>query len=144
MSDRRAKAETEEGAEEGSSQQGQRRTADPLHPSSTHYSYYSQQSSAHPTYPPSTSSAREAVAGYAQYRPVAGATASSHPGAPQFHQAASTINPRASTHQVTPDSRQGAPTSEYTSPPSGLRRRFQQSPAISAKSAPKRPRHSGT
>ena len=139
MSDRRSKAETGEGAEQGSSH-GPRRPSDPLHPSPPHHSYYSQQS-AHVQYPPSNT--REGISAYASYRARSGAPMPLHRGAVPYAHGPPPVNPRSSAHQVTPDSRQPPIPSEFMSPPSSVRRRYAQSPPPSSKSATKRPRRSG-
>ena len=146
MSERRSKAESGEGAQEDSSQQGQRRPSDPLHSPPPHQSYYShpqQSAPAHYQYHPS--STREGISYYASHRARSGSGMPPHRGPPPpHHYGPPPVDPRAPAQQVTPDTRQQPIPSEFMSPPSSVRRRYTQSPPTSSKSAPKRPRRSGT
>ena len=148
MSDRRSKAESGEGAaEEHTSSHPLRRPSDPLHPSPPHHQpYYSQQSS-HPQY--SQSSTREGISAYASYRARAAPPMPPHHRAPPHYphhgHGPPHVNPRSSAQQVTPDSRQAPIPSEFMSPPSAARRRYEQSPAqSSSQPSAKRLRRSGT
>ena len=144
MSDRRSKAESGEGAEEDSSQGQRRGPSDPLHSSPPHQSYYSHpQRSAHYQYHPS--STREGISYYASHRARSGSAMPPHRGPPPpHHYGGPPVDPRAPAQQVTPDTRQPSIPSEFMSPPSAVRRRYTQSPPTSSKTAPKRPRRSGT
>jgi hypothetical protein len=124
-----------------------------LHSSAPQQSYYPRQSP-HVRYPSST---REGISAYASHRTRAALPMSSrrpmppaygHGGHPMdARHGGPPVDPRSAAQQVTPDSRQVPLPTEFTSPPSSLRRRYPQSPAASSaksSSSSKRPRRSGT
>lgn len=137
MSDRRAKAKPGEDTEGASSQEGKPRASAPLHPSPPRREYYeqSQSSLSRQSYPPPSAS-RQSEQAYAPYGSRGLASAPLGPGGATYPLGQAPISARASSKKVTPEfPRQSGASSEYTSPPSAVRRRFTQTSPATSKSA---------